>query len=157
MQAPRPKPAPWSIAYTVAGVLSVLLSLCISCLALSLVLDTRARPDPDDPSPETWLLCFLCFGLPLMAAGIAALVMALRRRKQEQAQTLQNIVLDVAMQQGGSVTAQDLAFHSSLSLEAAQDLLEGWAARGICRMEVDTAGFTRFWFDSRPSSRETPL
>jgi hypothetical protein len=92
-----------------------------------------------------------------MAAGIASLALAWRRRRQEQAQTMRNIVLDVAMQQGGSVTAQDLALHSSLSLEAAQDLLEEWAARGICRMEVDAAGFTRFWFDSRPSSRETPL
>ncbi len=157
MQTSRPKPAPWSIAFAVAGVLSVLLSLCISCIALSLVLDTRARPDPDDPSPETWFLCFLCFGLPLMAAGIASLALAWRRCRQEQAQTLQSMVLDVAMQQGGSVTAQDLALHSSLSLEAAQDLLEEWAARGICRMEVDAGGFTRFWFDSRPSSRETPL
>jgi uncharacterized protein YcaQ len=92
-----------------------------------------------------------------MAAGIASFVLAWRRRRQEQAQSLRNIVLDVAMQQGGIVTAQDLALHSSLSLEAAQDLLEEWAARGICRMEVDAAGFTRFWFDSRSPPGEMPL
>lgn len=152
MQIPVTRPRRWSVLLAALGAVLVVVSLCIGCLSLSIITDPTVTSDPDSSGRQSWFLCLLCFGVPALLAGLAALFFAFRRQKQERTLALQSMVLNLAIQQGGSVTAQELALRSNLSLDAAQDLLEEWAVRGICRMELDPAGFTRFWFDSSPPS-----
>ena len=102
--------------------------------------------DGNEPYEASWLFCFICLALPMIISGIGLAIYAVRRRREEKEQALQNLVLKLAQQHDGSVRATELALNSPLSLKEAQDYLEDLGARGICRMEIDEDGTTYFVF-----------
>ena len=135
-----------STLWAIGGVVLIVLGLCTACMALSIYFNPA---EGNEPYEATWLFCFIFLALPMMAGGIGSAVYALRRRREEKEQTLQNLVLEIALQDDGSVRATELALQSSLSLDSAQDYLEDLASRGICRMEMDEHGTTYFVFARR--------
>lgn len=135
-----------STLLAIGGVVLIVLSLCTACMSLSIYFNPA---EGNEPYEATWLFCFIFLALPMMAAGIGSAIYALRRRREEKEQTLQNLVLEIALQYDGSVRATELALQSPLSLDGAQDYLEDLASRGICRMEMDEHGTTYFVFARR--------
>ena len=128
------------------GILLVGLGLCTACMALSLYFDPAEGREPYEAS---WLFCFIFLAVPMIIAGIASGLYAIRRRREEKEQQLQSLVLELASKHDGSVRAVELALNSPLSLDGAQDYLDDLAARGICRMEIDEDGTTYFVFSRR--------
>ena len=135
-----------STLLAIGGVVLIVLGLCTACMALSIYFNPA---EGNEPYEATWLFCFIFLALPMMAAGVGSAVYARRRRREEKEQTLQNLVLELALQHDGSVRATELALQSALSLDGAQDYLENLASRGICRMEIDEDGTTYFVFSRR--------
>jgi hypothetical protein len=141
---------PWPLVLVAAGLFLVTGGLCVSCVALSIFADETLEGDR-----TTWLFCFVLFGIPMIAGGIAAIAYSWRLRRQGREQSLHQLVLELAERQGGYIRATDLALHSSLPLDAAQDYLDGLATRGICRMEMAPDGSTFFVFERSNSSWNT--
>jgi predicted transcriptional regulator len=142
---------PWPLVLAAAGLLLVTSGLCVSCVALSIFADETTAGDR-----TSWLFCFVLFGIPMVAGGIAAVAYSWRLRRQERERSLHRLVLELAERQGGYIRATDLALHSSLPLDAAQDYLDGLATRGICRMEMAPDGSTFFVFEHSKTSWNTP-
>lgn len=130
----------------IGGVVLLVLGLCTSCLSLSIFFNPA---EGNEPYEATWLFCFIFLALPMLAAGVGSALYAIRRRREEKEQTLQNLVLELALQDDGRVRATELALQSPLSLDGAQDYLEDLASRGICRMDMDEHGTTCFVFERR--------
>ena len=93
---------------------------------VSICLASNSLKETVDPNPPRWSIW--CLEAPL---------------------SIDNIVLELALQDYGRVRATELALESSLSLDGAQDYLEDLASRGICRMDMDEHGTTCFVFERR--------
>jgi predicted transcriptional regulator len=137
----------WPIFFVTLGVLVVAAGLCASCLSLSIALDTSG--DIERSAAQSYLLCFFFLALPMTASGIASILFGVRQRRHEKEQRLHNFILDLAAKNDGVVTATELALHSTLPLNQAQDYLDQLAARGICQMELTENGTTCFVFEHR--------
>jgi predicted transcriptional regulator len=129
----------------IGGIIIIAFGLCSACVSLGLFFDPG---EGEAPYQIPWLLSFILLALPMIAGGIAALLFAWRRHQQGQEQALQDVVLGLANAHQGIVTATKLALNSSLSLNGAQDYLDGLAGRGICRLEINQDGTTYFVFES---------
>ncbi|MBA3533830.1 MAG: hypothetical protein H0T73_18080 [Ardenticatenales bacterium] len=142
MQAPS-RTISWPIVFISLGILVVALGLCAACLSLSIAFDTEV---PSSTS-QSYLFCFVLIALPMIVSGAASLWYGVRQRAQEKAKQLQRFILDLASKNNGAVTATELALHSTMPLDQAQDYLDTLAARGVCRMELAENGTTCFVFE----------
>lgn len=137
----------WLWLLVLVGTMMIVLGLCVSCVSLGIVFDSSSA---SDGSQISFLIFFVLFGVPLVGSGLLAFWYAWRRRRKEQAQALEETVLELSREHGGGVTAADLALVSPLPLSEAQDYLEELHARGICRAQVLDDGTTWFVFSRRP-------
>ena len=70
--------------------------------------------------------------------------------KQARARTpaeREQVVLAMALEQGGSITPAELALNTQLSLQQGRDILEAFEAQGLCQTEYDPdTGLARYHF-----------
>jgi hypothetical protein len=97
-------------------------------------------------SPTTDLLLTLLFGVLPVAGGLLLYRRVRRAVAGRQVDEREAAVLKVVKQRKGTVTAVDVAADCGMSLEHAQETLDGLQRHGFCEMDVADSGMVVYRF-----------
>jgi len=97
-------------------------------------------------SPTTDLLLSLWFGVLPLAGGVLLYRRVRRAVAKREAEEREAAVLKVVKERKGIVTAVDVAEECGMSLEHAQNVLDGLQRHGFCEMDVADSGTVVYRF-----------
>ncbi len=137
---------PWHTVLLLVGGALTASGLCCSAALVAPAISPAPGAAQND-AIYSWSFLLLIV-LPMLITGGAALWLGWRQLLLRRTADLHHRVLHIA-DHAGSVTAADVARELMLPITTAEQLLDQLAGSGICRMEMNPDGTTRFVFPRR--------
>ncbi|KPQ36293.1 MAG: Protein of unknown function (DUF1601) [Phormidesmis priestleyi Ana] len=123
------------------------LGLVLGFLCLGRAVETALDQNPNRLGKRETITAGLLLGIP-STAGSAWMLMAMRRDRQLiQSRRLQQLFYKAVRANHGRINALQLAMLAEISVEAAQDFLDGWAGPLDADYQIDETGVMVYCFN----------
>lgn len=97
---------------------------------------------------------FIMLGIIPFLFGACLCFLSIRRGKKRRADEMENKVLQLAAQSGGSLTAAELAMHTNLSVQQAKTILEAFTDQKVAYLTLSDNGTYVYKFEGLISREE---